>query len=370
MFGTGLMFDGKIMKKLILEIIFAASACSLYAQVNTLSDCEKQEGFNLLFDGTLASFQSNWTPYKKGSEDNTAPPNQDWKLEAATNAIITTVSTPDIRSKQKYTDFDLRLSFRNTHNQGIYYRALTTGDEAWATGVEFAIDEKATNPLVVTGSAYDLFPVVTDALNDFATGLWNEARIVVKGNLDAAGKKSDSVEHWLNGRRIVAFRYGSPAFWTAYAAHKWAGYPTFCQTIPGNKSSTPIPSGYLGFQANHTGLWKIRNLRINSTSTVKLGGYKFPPDACSVSTGAPSNIDGAKISVTTEHVTGAVRLQFAGAKIDAVILMALNGHQISKSRVDQNTQSATLSGWSQPGIYIIKAMESGASRHTEKIFLQ
>ncbi len=351
-------------------MIFAASACLVNAQINTLSDCEKQEGFNLLFDGTLASFQGNWTAYKQGSEDNTAPPSQEWKVEAATSSIITTNSTSDIRSKQKYADFDLRFSFRNPHNEGIYYRELTTKASGWETGIEYQIDEASTNPLTVTGAAYDLFPVVTNVLNSFASGLWNEARIVVKGNLDANGKKTDSVEHWLNGRRIVAFRYGSPAFWTAYAANKWVGYPSFCQPIPGDKSSTPIPTGYIGFQGDHDGLWKIRNLRINSTPAVKLGGYKFPPDACAVSTGSPIIQETPRISVFTEQFAGSMRLQFRGVKIDAVALLSLNGHEVTRSKVDPESQTASLSGWKQPGVYFIKALQSGVIKHTEKIVLQ
>ncbi len=361
------------MVKANLTFFIAAMAFLVNAEVNTLSECEKQEGFNLLFDGTYAGFQANWTSYRQGKEDTTTLLSQEWKVDTTTSSIITTSSTSDIRSKQKYADFDLRLSFRNRFESGIYYRALTTANSGWETGVLYSVNETASgsnSDLYITGSAYDFFPAQKKVYHTFASGLWNEVRIVVKGNLDANGRKTDSVEHWLNGTRVVAFRYGSPAFWTAYAAHKWAGYTSYCQPIPGDKSSTPIPSGYIGFQADYNGLWKIRDVRINSTTTVKLDGYKFPPDACGVSNGTPTKQGAPVTSMSFEQVEGVVHVQLKGGKFDAVILMSLKGREISRSKVDQEAQSATLTGWNQPGVYIIKALQLGVNRHTEKLFLR
>src|SRR6185295_18837118 len=64
-------------------------------------------------------------------------------------AIVTSTANPpntlaapgtDVRSRTKVKDMELRFEYRNTGNQGIYYRFNARSSTAWNSGVEFGIE--------------------------------------------------------------------------------------------------------------------------------------------------------------------------------------------------------------------------------------
>jgi len=224
-----------------------------FAQNNVLSSVEAEQGFQLIFDGTIASYRSHFVNYVKNNANNT---NLDagWVLNSAEQAVtMTSGSLPDTRSVKMYRDFDLRMDYRNNGNQGVIYRHLLTGAFPWETGVEFSIDDNVNqSPKVRVGAPYDLYamPAAT-YYKTYSTNQWNSLRIVVK---------ADSVEHWLNGTKVAGFKYNSTAFWSAVTASKWNTYNNFC-TSTGQRNSY-IRQGYIGIQGDHGGTWLIRNFRI------------------------------------------------------------------------------------------------------------
>jgi hypothetical protein len=197
--------------------------------------------------------------YEKNNASNTTL-STGWTTDSA-GSIVTAGNTSNIRSTRTYGNFDFRMEYRNDGNQGIIYRHLLTGDAAWQTGVEFAVNNDSNKTKASPGAAYDLYAPSPNAYSVYGSGKWNSARIVAVG---------DSVEHWMNGVKVVGYKYHSPAWWTAYSASKWESLQTMSFKVPGNKTEGYITEGYLGLEGDHGGKWQIRNIRINSTNP-KLG---------------------------------------------------------------------------------------------------
>ncbi|HMD58731.1 MAG TPA: family 16 glycoside hydrolase, partial [Steroidobacteraceae bacterium] len=68
-------------------------------------------------------------------------------------------------------------------------------------------------------------------------------RLIVRGT---------HVEHWLNGRKVVEYEFGSPDWKAKVAASKFAAYPHYGLAT----------SGLLGLQGDHPGALAIRGIRI------------------------------------------------------------------------------------------------------------
>lgn len=157
---------------------------------------------------------------------------------------------------------------------------------AWATGVQFGIDGLATDKTGPGSAYYILAPNPNPyTYKKFATGEWNSVRIVVVG---------DCVEHWMNGVKVVGYKYHNQRFWDAYDRSKWNGSRTMSFNVPGDKSAGFITEGNITFQPDGSQRWQIRNLRIREITnpasiaitpgrhpipglpSVGRGGFMFP----------------------------------------------------------------------------------------------
>jgi hypothetical protein len=327
---------------------------------NQLSEVEKCQGFTSLFDGNATTFRNQFVNYIKGQDNNT---NLDaaWGLDAGTQSI--TNSGADIRSKLKYRDFDLRMVYKNTGNQGVYYRFTTVAASAYESGVELAIDNNPTpseGPKSSAGAAYDMWAPSPYTYKAYSTNdaAWNDLRIVVK---------KDSVEHWLNGTKVVGFRYHSDAWWSAYDNSKWKGVSTYSMKVAGDRRGGYIEEGYIGLQGTHGGKWYIRNLRIQSdTAKVSIG----PVISTCNSTGINPGKARKQFIASAERLTGALRIRFTDMASRNVTVLGLDGRKIPvDARVEGNGESVILSGWSQPGLYLIQAIGEDHTVHHGTIFL-
>jgi hypothetical protein len=243
-------------KSLLLPALLCAAAASPSpARTDALSPCEQVQGFQSLFDGSLADFQSHFVDYKQNDEAN-ADFDPKWKYCAEDNSICTQGQvTKTLRSREKYGDFDLRLQYRNDGDAGIFYRGLTRAATINATAVEYGILEDNTGIGRVdwAGGATAILGPDPYTYFAYATAKWNDVRIVAKG---------DSVEHWMNGVKVLGYRLWGPAFKAGIAAGKWAASADKAQMTPGCKC--PITSGYLGFQGDHPTSWHLRNIRVTT----------------------------------------------------------------------------------------------------------
>lgn len=295
--------------------------------INTLISYEASQGFELMFDGTPESFRNRFANYQQNSTTNTNL-HSGWAVNTtltdpdkpgtAFSAVVNGGANIDIRTRGQYRDFDWRLEYRNGGNQGVFYRFDVSSNYAWNTGVEYAIDNNVTqsNQKLRAGGAYDLFAPASQEYIVRADNKWNSMRIVAKG---------DSVEHWMNGVKVVSFRYWSPVFQSAVQNSKWSSINRYCQTAPNNR--TFIPVGYLGLQADHGGAWEIRRMRILHDSTASQNRVKLGPvETTTVSVGPEARAEvfghrieklsrGLRISVHPENHLRAVEVRDFGGRL-------------------------------------------------------
>ncbi len=325
---------------------------------NTLLPCEAEQGFQLLFDGTLASFQSHYANYQQGNDTNT---NIDAKYQycAADSSICTNhTSSANLRSRIKYADFDLRLDYRDDSDAGISYRGLTRTALWFQTAIEYSVDDRTnTNTFPakdMAGGIYGIFAPNPLTYHTYSTGLWNSVRIIAKG---------DSVQQWMNDTLVLAYRLWGPRWDSAFAAagKTAANTPDLAQRISGCQCA--IDTGFIGFQGDHITSWHIRNLRINTNPST----LNFGPANCST-TEVQAGTTHPKFSL--ESLPGAllVRLNTPGA-LQAEVL-GLNGKTAAQVGVEAGGEVVRIQAWKNPGLYILCVR--GASNRlllTAKIFL-
>ncbi|MFQ3241780.1 MAG: hypothetical protein ACI9A1_001246 [Lentimonas sp.] len=136
---------------------------------------------------------SNWTNLKG------QPVGQGWSIG---NGIIhrSEKKAGDIITREHYENFELRFDWKISEagNSGVKYR--TKG----ALGLEYQILDDAKhrdkeNPTHRAGSLYEL-KAAPDSKPINPVGEWNHARILANGN---------TIQHWLNGEKVVDIEYGS-----------------------------------------------------------------------------------------------------------------------------------------------------------------
>ncbi|MBI9017734.1 MAG: DUF1080 domain-containing protein [Phycisphaerae bacterium] len=183
-------------------------------KMNTLSDKEIIEGWELLFDGKTTK---GW----RGINQNTFP-KSGWKItngQLAIDAVDGGESTNggDIITVKKYSDFELKFEWKmltRGGNSGVKYFVLEglSDNNKHGIGPEFQILDDANHPWMVqgqmkpgdyytVGSLYNLYKPVNKKLKPL--GEYNHCKIISKGK---------HVEHWLNGVKVVEYERGSHDF--------------------------------------------------------------------------------------------------------------------------------------------------------------
>lgn len=187
---------------------------------NVLTAKEKKEGWKLLFDGKTT------TGWRGAYADKF--PDKGWAVEGGMLTIqksdgSESQSFGDIVTDAEYGDFDLMFDFRLTDgaNSGVKYFVVEQQPKpkGSAYGLEFQVldDDKHPDAKLgrdgnrTVGSLYDLIPASGKRANPI--GEWNTGRVVSKGM---------HVEHWLNGKKVVEYERGSPAFRDAVAKSKYS----------------------------------------------------------------------------------------------------------------------------------------------------
>ena len=216
---------------------------------NTLSEREKYDGWQLLWDGAT---NNGWRAAKHAGF-----PQAGWKMENGELIVeesggAESANGGDIITTKKYTNFILSVDFRITQgaNSGVKYFVdpeLNKG-EGSAIGCEYQILDDTTHPdanLGVAGnrrlgSLYDLIPAPTD--KPFRRGYYNNATIIVNGN---------HVEHWLNHVKILEYDRNNQTFNALVAYSKYRDWPRF-----GN-----LESGHILLQ-DHGDEVRFKNVKI------------------------------------------------------------------------------------------------------------
>lgn len=241
---------------------------------NTLTDTEKAEGYELLFNGKdlpadkfvgckekFARFpQKGWfvkdgcltmRPLNGISEDGKwfpLPP-EDQKLGGG----------GDICTVKKYRDFVFKFDFRLTEaaNSGVKYfydETLNKGtcEEYQVLDEAHPDSTKGKNGNRRVAALYDLIPANAEKVVK-PLGQWNSGMIVAKG---------DKVEHWLNGVKVLEYVRGSEAFRAAVQASKYATWGLDASGKP--QLWGEIPEGRLLIQDHSDSTVSYCNLKVKA----------------------------------------------------------------------------------------------------------
>lgn len=192
------------------------------AEASALSGAERSEGWTRLFDGK--TFEG-WRGYRKESL-----PDAGWVIEDGCLKTVPKVKGGELITTKKFGDFELRWEWRLAEggNNGIKY--FVSEDRPKAPGHEYQMLDDARHPDALRGDThktaayYDVLPPAADKPVKPA-GEWNSAAIVVKG---------DRVEHWLNGRMVLAYNPAGVETKAALAKSKFKDFPDFGPKAPGH----------------------------------------------------------------------------------------------------------------------------------------
>ncbi len=188
--------------------------------LNTLDGSEKDQGWKLLFNGK--------------NLDGWNSPDTGWVVK---DGILKIMPTPegqpkhgDLLTKEKFGAFELQLEFYMTPkaNSGIKYfvdryEEVDSGKKA-TLGLEYQILDDERHPDAKNGvvgnrtcaSLYDLIPSYQRVYNrKVPRGVesWHHARIVVMPD--------NTVQHWLNGFKVVEYDRGSNIYDALVARSKY-----------------------------------------------------------------------------------------------------------------------------------------------------
>jgi hypothetical protein len=216
------------MKKCLLAatlLVFAA--CSSLHQSsrapNTLTRAEQRQGWKLLFDGKSGA---GWHNVGKDTF-----PDKGWAIENGALRKVAGERGGDLITEGTYSEFDLRWDWKVAPrgNNGVKYFVT---DDRKGVGHEYQMLDDATeaegkdNGKHSTASFYDVLPPWPNkpaALHP--AGEWNSSRVYVHGN---------TVEHWLNGQKVLQYELGSQEVKDGVAKSKFRDVPHFGERVKGH----------------------------------------------------------------------------------------------------------------------------------------
>lgn len=219
------------------------------AAPNTLTEQQKAEGWQLLFDGETL------TGWKRYNRDTIGPL---WSVRDG--AIVcdgeglgegSGSHGGSLMTTRQFGNFELVAEYNLSPggNSGILYHVIEDPKYKYdyETGPEFQVLDDAgwqgdkLADAQKAGSFYDVFAADSSKQVNPA-GEWNTARIIYNNG---------HVEHWLNGKKVVEFDEDSDEFKARHGRSKWTEYPDW------NKSRT----GAISLQ-DHGAPVHFRSIRI------------------------------------------------------------------------------------------------------------
>lgn len=202
--------------------------------LNNLSPQEKAQGFKMLFNGKDFA---GWRGVHQ-----TKMPEKHWSVIDGTINVSPSDGSEtgnDIVTDEQFGAFELTFEFKLTEgaNSGLKYfvnEAFDSGGKS-GIGLEFQVLDDERHPDAKQGvvgnrtlaSLYDLIPSYKlDKRFQRKIGDWNQARLVVYPN--------NTVQHWLNGFKVLEYERKSNIFNALVARSKYAKYTNFGAGDKGN----------------------------------------------------------------------------------------------------------------------------------------
>jgi uncharacterized protein YnzC (UPF0291/DUF896 family) len=231
------------MKIIAFVLVSFALTLGLSAQsekINTLTEKEKKEGWQLLFNGKNLD---GWKAFQ-GKEVT------GWKVidGVLNNSGVGSDHGGDIVTRKKYQNFELYVEWKVAaqSNSGIFYHVNEKlGKAIYETGPEYQlIDDKGWPEKLAdwqySGANYAMNApqnAQVKPLNE-----WNKTRIIVEGA---------HVQHYLNDVKVVDYNLWDDDWKARKEKGKWKDFPYYGMAR----------KGQIGLQ-DHGGLAQFRNMKI------------------------------------------------------------------------------------------------------------
>lgn len=249
----------RILKAFVtLSVLIIFSACSNpeRLQNNQLTKEEKEQGWELLFDGK--SF-TGWRGLGRDTVETKHWKVEDGNIHKIDNREVSPlpngekIDGGDLMTIDAFDNFELSWEWKikEAGNSGIKYNvsekiSTTYGSGHGALGFEYQILDdghemyKGLNPYQYTGSLYDFYAPQNVHLKPI--GEFNQSTIKLNENHG---------EHWLNGVKVLEYEMGTAEFDSLFHASKFANYKDFEKKRSGHIVIT-----------NHTDESWYRNIKI------------------------------------------------------------------------------------------------------------
>jgi len=225
---------------LLVTIFGFLAAKTQNSQINSLTEKEKKDGWELLFNGKNLS---GWKAFQ-GKEIT------GWKVidGVLNNSGIGSDRGGDIITREKFQNFELYLEWKIApqSNSGIFYRVNEKiGKAIYESGPEYQLlDDKGwpdkLHDYQYSGANYGMNAPKNAMVKDVNN--WNTTRILVDGT---------HVQHFLNGVKVVDYHLWDDDWYARKENGKWKDYPYYGLA----------KKGAIGLQ-DHGGLTQFRNIKI------------------------------------------------------------------------------------------------------------
>ncbi|MCD6597290.1 MAG: DUF1080 domain-containing protein [Bacteroidales bacterium] len=210
-------------------------------QYNVLTDTEREDGWQLLFDGETTN---GWRGFNRESIGT------GWTVE---NGFLVAPGLGgdiggDVIYEEQFENFDLKLEWKITQggNSGIFFHVLEGDyDAVYATGPEYQIIDDIGFPQKLedwqtSGANYAINPPENAKIKP--AGEWNSSEIIVNG---------PHVVHYLNGIKVVEYDLWTKEWEELVNKSKWKNFPDYGKAH----------KGHIGLQ-DHGNKIYFRNIKI------------------------------------------------------------------------------------------------------------
>lgn len=203
---------------MLMTMLFAS--CNQSSKHNVLTEAEKAEGWQLLFDGKTLN---GWRDYN--GDSLTAP----WFVEEGTIQAKGTGADEHgyIVTDKMYENFELVWDWKiaDGGNSGVLYHVVENPKFAvpYVTGPEYQLIDNLGFPEPLeewqkTAANYAMHVPDTAKLIIKPAGEWNTSKIVFDNG---------HVEHWLNGEKVVEFEAWTEDWFSRKNSGKWENAPEY-----------------------------------------------------------------------------------------------------------------------------------------------
>lgn len=176
------------------------------------------------------------------------PPTAGWTVDGESLKTVPGFAGADLMTRHMYANFELEFEWKTaaTGRAAVLYNVVETDAPPWTTGPAYPLAQDGASPATAftKTSAAALNELIAPNQSKLlrSPGDFNRTTIYVKGG---------NVEHWLNGSKVLEYRWSSPTMTDLIKYSPFAGMPQFMKKN----------SGYIVFQNQGSEIW-IRRIRV------------------------------------------------------------------------------------------------------------